>query len=279
MSPQGHLYLVATPIGNLADLSERAVAGLRDADRILAEDTRRARKLLSHLGIKGKTVERLDRTVESRGVGRWLEQLALGETLAFVSDAGTPGVSDPSATLVAAAAGQGARITPLPGPCAVTAAVAAAGLGADRFRFLGFLPRKGNERREAIELLRQTEETAVIFEAPSRMTSSLAALARAMPARQAVIARELTKVHEELLRGSLSELQEQQAERSWQGELTVVLGPHVVDPNPRVDEPELDRRIADMLKGGARAKEIARALSLETGWPSREIYRRVSQRK
>jgi 16S rRNA (cytidine1402-2'-O)-methyltransferase len=271
--------LVATPIGNLADLSERAAACLRDADGILAEDTRRARKLLSHLGIKGKTVERLDREIESRGVDHWLQRLAMGETLALLSDAGTPGVSDPSATLVAAAAAQGFVVTPLPGPCAVTAALAASGLGADRFRFLGFLPRKGGERRAAIELCRQTEETAVIFEAPSRMARTLADLARVMPARHAVVARELTKLHEELLRGTLAQLCEQHAERRWQGELTVVLGPHTVDPDPRVNEAELDRRIDEMLKGGARAKDVAQALSLETGWPSREIYRRASRRK
>jgi 16S rRNA (cytidine1402-2'-O)-methyltransferase len=277
MAPRGHLFLVATPIGNLADLSERAATCLREADGILAEDTRRARKLLSHLAIKGKAVDRLDRTVESRGLERWLDRLAMGQTLAFVSDAGTPGVSDPSATLVAAASARGVPVTALPGPCAVTTALAAAGLGADRFRFLGFLPRKGRERREAIELLRQTEETAVIFEAPSRMTRTLAALVQVMPSRQAVITRELTKVHEELLRGTVSELAEQHAERRWQGELTLVFGPHVVDPGPRVDEEELERRIAEMLESGARAKEIARSLSLETGWPSREIYRRASR--
>jgi len=271
------LYLVATPIGNLGDLSERAATCLREADGILAEDTRRARKLLSHLGIGGTRVERLDEAIESRGVARWVARLVAGETLAFVSDAGTPGVSDPSARLVTAAAAAGVRVTAIPGPSAVTAALAAAGFGADRFRFLGFLPRKGKDRREAIALLRATEETAVIFEAPSRMARTLGDLAAVMADRPVVVARELTKVHEELLRGTLAELVATEASRPWKGEVVVVLGPHVGEAPGPIDEAELDRRIEQLRATGARAKEIASALSLETGWASRDIYRRVTR--
>jgi 16S rRNA (cytidine1402-2'-O)-methyltransferase len=263
----------------LDDLSPRAARYLAEADRIVAEDTRRARTLLSHLGIEGKPLERLDAQVEARGVDKWLERLEAGERIALVSDAGTPGVSDPGATLVRRAAERGVAITPLPGASAVLAALSVSGFAGDRFRFIGFLPRAGRERRDALELLAATEETALLFEAPSRMTETLQTLARAMPDRDAMIAREITKLHEELLRGTLSELAEREHERAWRGEITVALGPHAAGPREPLDATELDVRIDAVLAQGRRAKDVAKALSLETGWSARSIYERISARR
>jgi len=276
----GRLALVATPIGNLSDLSERAAACLREADCVLAEDTRRARKLLRHLGVAGKRVERLDAAMEAREIGRRLEQLRRGAVLALVSDAGTPTVSDPGAELVRAAAAEGIEVTPLPGPSAVTAALAASGMPASRFRFFGFLPRRAAARRSILRQIVETEETAVLFEAPTRMASTLAELARWMPEREAVLAREMTKLYEEFLRGHLAELAAAHAERAWKGELVVVLGPwQAADRAEPVSEQALEARIDELLAQGMRAKDAAKALSLETGLPAADLYRRISRRR
>jgi 16S rRNA (cytidine1402-2'-O)-methyltransferase len=274
LTARGCLTLVATPIGNLDDLSPRAAEALRAADRVLAEDTRRARNLLSHLGISGKAVDRLDAEVESRGVQRWLALLADGQSLAMVSDAGTPVVSDPGATLVRAAAAQGSQITALPGPSAVTTAIAASGFAGDRFRFFGFLPRSGSERRQLVALVHDTEETVALFESPQRIAKTLAELAVLMPEREAVVARELSKLHEELVRGTVQELVEREAGREWRGEITLVLAP-ARRRQARMDEATLDAHIGRMRGEGMRAKEISKALSLNSGWTARDIYQRM----
>jgi 16S rRNA (cytidine1402-2'-O)-methyltransferase len=275
----GTLWLVATPIGHLGDITARALEVLRDADRIVAEDTRRTRQLLSHFGIGGKPVERLDAHATGRDVARVVERLAAGERVALVTDAGTPGVSDPGEQLVEEAIAAGARIVAIPGASAVLAALVASGLAGDgRFRFFGFLPRQGPVRREAIAQMSATAEAVVLFEAANRTNATLRELADATPERRACVARELTKVHEEYVRGTCASLAAD--DREWVGEIAIVLGAHAPDEREAVaDDAALDARIAEALERGEHAKTIAERLSAWSGRPKREIYERVVQRK
>lgn len=279
---RGALYVVATPIGNLGDITMRAVETLRAADRVVAEDTRRTRGLLSHLGISGKPVERLDAHASEATIERVVWALEQGEGVALVSDAGTPVVSDPGTALIRRAVLAGAQVVPIPGASAVMAAVSASGLVTGGFRFVGFLPRSGKERREAIALVRGTEESVVLFEAPGRVPSLLKDLGEVMPRREAAVGRELTKVHEEILRGTLDELAAAAKDREWLGEVTVVLGPSPGagrDEAPPISDAELDARIDQELSRGRRAKDIAEDIALTTGRPRREIYARVVERR
>ena len=273
----GVLYVVATPIGHLGDVTLRAVETLRAADRILAEDTRRARALLSHLGVEGKPVDRFDAHAAEADVARAVARLAEGASIALITDAGTPVVSDPGTSLVRAAAAAGARVVAIPGPSAVMAALSVSGLVTGGFRFLGFLPRGGRERGEALALVSATPEAVVLFESPRRLAETLAELAARKPRRPALLARELTKVHEELLRGPLSELAA--LEREWLGEITLVLGPAEPDAGPALSEEEIDARIDQELARGRRPKHIAEELAVELGAPRREIYARIVARR
>jgi 16S rRNA (cytidine1402-2'-O)-methyltransferase len=290
--------VVATPIGNLGDITLRAVETLRGADRVVAEDTRRTRGLLSHLGISGKPVERLDAHASAADVARIAAHLQEGECVALVTDAGTPVVSDPGAELVRAAVAVGAAVVAIPGPCAAVAALSVSGLigqrgghprppgqrgghsrtPGDGFRFLGFLPRQGLERLRAIELCASTPEPVILYESPQRIAETLADLARAMPDREALVARELTKAHEELLRGTLAQLAAAAA-REWLGEITVVLGPAVHREERGLSDEDLDRRIDEGLARGRRARDLAEEIALETGQPRREVYGRIVARR
>jgi 16S rRNA (cytidine1402-2'-O)-methyltransferase len=269
---RGQLTIVATPIGNLEDISPRAVKALTSADVILAEDTRRTRALLTHLGIKGKRLERLDAHVERHSVDRWVSRLEVGESIALVTDAGTPAISDPGSALVRTAAEHGREVVPIPGPSAVITALAGAGFPADRFRFFGFLPRKGSGRSEAVVAIAATPETVVFFESAQRAEQTLADLAEATPGRDAVVARELTKLHEEFVRGSLGELSKR---RGWRGELTIVLGPHEPGPVAPID---VDARIDELIAAGGRAKDVAKILADETKLSVRELYTKILHR-
>lgn len=273
------LYVVATPIGNLGDVTARAVETLKAVDRIAAEDTRHTRKLLSHLGIAGKPLDALHGHSNERDVARLVERLLAGESIAVVSDAGTPVVSDPGDALVRAAIAAGVRVVPIPGASAVLAALVASGLaGGGAFRFMGFLPREGAARREAIATACATAETTILYESPERTAATLRELADATPDRPACIARELTKVHEELVRGTLRELAAR--EDAWRGEIVIVLGPHV--PSAReatVDDAALDARIDEELGAGGHAKTIAERLAAWSGRPKRDVYERVVARK
>jgi 16S rRNA (cytidine1402-2'-O)-methyltransferase len=274
---RGRLVIVPTPIGNLEDMSARARRELDEADVVLAEDTRRTRALLSHLGIH-KPLERLDAQVERRDVDELIARLASGTRMALVSDAGTPVVSDPGAALVRAAAQAEIEICALPGASAVTTALAGSGFAADRFRFVGYLPRSGGDRRVALALIAGTEETVVFFEAPQRMARTLLECAELMPSRDIAIARELSKLHEEWIRGPLEGVAKEQSAREWQGELTVVLAPHRHE-RARISEEELDTRIDELAARGMRPRDIAKALALESDWPSRTIYARITARR
>ena len=271
--------MVATPIGNLGDLTARAVELLRTCDRVVAEDTRRTRQLLTHLGITGKPLDRLDAHATDADCARVAAQLAAGQRVALVTDAGTPGVSDPGERLVEAAIAAGIGVVPIPGASAVLAALVASGLAGDgRFRFLGFLPRDGVDRRAAIALVSDTPETVVLFEAANRTAATLRELADATPGRGACVARELTKRHEELVRGTCASLA--QGQREWIGEVVLVLGPH--EPGAReatVDDAAVDARIDEALGRGDHARTVAERLAAWSGRPRREIYERVIMRK
>jgi len=274
----GTLYVVATPIGHLGDITLRAVETLRASDRVAAEDTRRTRALLAHLGISGKPIDALHAHSTERDVARATEQLVLGESIALVTDAGTPAVSDPGGALVEAAIAAGVRVVPIPGASAVLSALVASGLAGDgRFRFVGFLPRDGTGRRDAIGLVCATPETVIIFEAPSRTAATLRDLADATPDRPACVARELTKIHEELVRGRLADLAADA--REWRGEVALVLGPYEPESRAEVDDAALDARIVAGLAEGVHAKSLAERLAAWSGRSKREVYARVVGKK
>jgi 16S rRNA (cytidine1402-2'-O)-methyltransferase len=269
------LYVVATPIGNLGDLTPRAREALAQATRVFAEDTRRTRALLTYAGIAGKTLVRVDAHATPERVGRLVQGLEATEAVALVTDAGAPGVSDPGAALVRAAAEQGVRVVPIPGASAVTAAIAGSGLVEGPFLFLAFLPRQGKKRRLALERVAGTAEPVVLFEAPQRITETLRDLAALTPARKAALCRELTKLHEEILRGTLAELAA--LERDWLGEITLVLGAHTppVTDERVTDLAEVDAEIASRLEKGAHPKDLAIELAARLGIPRRSAYARV----
>src|SRR5512142_60925 len=204
----GTLFVVATPIGNLGDLSPRAAVVLRAVGAVAAEDTRRTLKLFAHLGAPAPALLSLPAFAERDRMRPVLERLRAGQDVALCTDAGTPGVSDPGAALVAAAWEAGARVVPVPGPSAALAALAASGFPADRFVFAGFLPRKGGGRAEALAWLARAGSTLILYEAGNRTAETLRDLGGALGERSALVARELTKLHEELLRAPLAELAE-----------------------------------------------------------------------
>ena len=273
------LLVVATPIGNLSDVTLRAIDSLKTCDRVAAEDTRRTRQLLSHLGITGKPVEALHAHSTERDVGRLVEKLEAGETIALVTDAGTPVVSDPGDALVKAAIARGIRVVPIPGPSAVLAALVGSGLGSGAgFRFVGFLPREGAARRDAMATVCATAEPVVLFESPERTAATLGELADATPDRAACVARELTKLHEELVRGSLRDLAT--PPREWRGEIAIVLGTFEPDARAEViDDAAVDARIDRELEAGGHAKSIADRIAAWSGRSRRDVYERVVRRK
>ncbi len=261
----GTLYVVATPIGNLGDLSPRAAEVLRTVGAVAAEDTRRTLKLFAHLGAPAPALLSLPAFDERARADAIVARLRAGESVALCTDAGTPGVSDPGAALVAAAWAAGAPVVPVPGPSAALAALAASGFPADRFLFAGFLPRKGAGRAEALRLLAATPATIVLYEAGNRTRETLDDLAAALGDRDALVARELTKLHEELARGRLSELAVRFA-GEVRGEVTLVVsGAGAAPPSPAEAIPleeELRRRLAAGEAPSAIAREVARARGL-----------------
>jgi 16S rRNA (cytidine1402-2'-O)-methyltransferase len=263
----GTLYVVATPIGNLGDLSPRAGEILRSVRAVAAEDTRRTRRLFAHLGVPAPPLLSLPAFDERGRLAPVLDRLRAGEDVALCTDAGTPGVSDPGAALVAAAWEAGARVVPVPGPSAALAALAASGFPADRFLFAGFLPRKGGARAEALRALAAAGATLVLYEAGNRTRETLEDLCGALGDRPALVARELTKLHEELARGPLSALAARFGGEVL-GEVTIVIsgeGAAPAAPAPANEEPleaELMRRLAAGEPPSALAREVARARGL-----------------
>ncbi|HJM43271.1 MAG: 16S rRNA (cytidine(1402)-2'-O)-methyltransferase [Nitrospinota bacterium] len=221
----GVLYVVGTPIGNLEDITLRALKTLAEVDLIAAEDTRRTRKLLSRCEIVGKRLEsHHDHNKEARTHGL-LRRLEQGESVALVTDAGTPGLSDPGYYLVKRAIEAGIAVVPIPGPSALTAALSSSGLPTDRFAFEGFLPVKSGRRQRRLEALSRETRTVVLFESPHRITKLLSELEERMAGRQVVVARELTKIHEEFLRGTVREVTERIGGSKARGEYVVLIAP------------------------------------------------------
>jgi len=273
----GTLYVVATPLGNLGDLSPRAADTLKHAAVVAAEDTRHTKPLLAHVGSRADLVSFHAHSTE-RALDRLLRLLGGGSDVALVSDAGTPTVSDPGADLVAAARARGIPVVTIPGPTAVAAALAVSGLAADRYVFLGFLPRKGGERRRLLELVAASEWTVVLFEAPNRVAELLADLAAACDGgvdRLASVSRELTKVFEETRAGTLAELAGYYAEAPPRGEVTVVVAGTGKAPAAEVPiDPEARARA--LLAQGMTRKDVADQIAEEAGISRNAAYRLVN---
>lgn len=267
------LYVVSTPIGNLGDITLRAIETLKTADIVVAEDTRHTRSLLGHLGIGAKSMRALHEHSTDAEVFALCDELRAGKQLAYVSDAGTPIVSDPGERLVVAAIAAGVRVVPIPGASAVLAAIVASGLSARTgFRFLGFLPRDGVARSEALARVAETPELVVLYESPKRTAQTLSDLASLHPAREAVIARELTKHYEECVRGELSSLANDK--REWMGEVVIVLGPFE-RLTEQITDAHVDARIGELLAEGMHAKGIADRVAAWSGRARRDVYERV----
>ncbi|MFM1770391.1 MAG: hypothetical protein RJA22_2920 [Verrucomicrobiota bacterium] len=232
----GTLYLVATPIGNLEDITLRALRTLRECDVVAAEDTRHTGQLLRHFEIRKPMVSHFAFN-EARRSEEILDRLRRGERVALVTDAGTPGISDPGERVVRAALAAGLRVEAVPGPCALVAALTSSGLPTGEFHFVGFLPHKSGQRRRQLEALRAVPGTLALYESPYRIGKLLQELVEVFPARQVVLARELTKKFEEQLRGTPAELLAAGAQRTWKGEFVVLIAPGA-DSGVPADAPE-----------------------------------------
>lgn len=267
----GTLYVVSTPIGNLADLSDRARATLAEVDVVACEDTRTTAKLLKHFNIHAKTVAYHEHNEAAQAL-RLLARLEAGDDVALVSDAGTPLVSDPGFRLVRAAREADVQVVPVPGPSALLAALSVSGLPASPFTFFGFAPARGAARRRAIAGATGTAHTFVMYEAPGRIASLLDTLAEACPERPACLSREMTKLHEEHRSDSLAGLSAWARERRFKGELTLVVGP--APERPGLPLESLGETFEALRRDGLSAREAAKRLAREHGLKARDIYQR-----
>ena len=272
----GTLYVVATPLGNLGDLSPRAADTLKNVAAVAAEDTRHTKTLVAHVGSHAELISFHAHSSE-RALERILDLLGTGKDIALVTDAGTPTVSDPGAALVAAARARDIPVVTIPGPTAVAAALAVSGLPADRYAFFGFLPRKGTDRRRLLDLIARSEWTAVVFEAPNRVADLLSDLAEVCgDDRQVAVSRELTKVFEETRAGTLAELAGYYAEAPPRGEVTVVVsGTGKAAPEEVSIDPEA--RARTLLAQGMTRKDVAEQIAEETGISRNTAYRLVNE--
>ncbi|NQZ98995.1 MAG: 16S rRNA (cytidine(1402)-2'-O)-methyltransferase [Myxococcales bacterium] len=268
----GTLHLVATPIGNLEDITLRALRVLREAQLLFAEDTRRTRVLLDRHGV-GVRPRSLHAHNEAERIAMAIEVLDAGGGVVLVSDAGMPLVSDPGERLVAAAIDAGHTVTVAPGASAVSSALVVSGLPATPFTFVGFLPRKTGERNALLEGLKMRPDTLVFFESPQRLVATLGRLREVFGDRRGCVARELTKLHEEVRRGVLSEL-EAYFETGTKGEITIVLEGASDDPEA-LRPADLDAEIRDALRKGVSSRELAADLATATGLSKRQLYTRI----
>ncbi len=267
----GTLYLVATPIGNLGDVTSRALETLRAVRFIACEDTRHSRVLLDHFGIGGKDLVSLPAFAEGQRAGRILDRIAEGDDCALVTDAGSPAISDPGEKLVAEALERELNVVPVPGPTALVAALSASGLPTGRFHFLGFLPRKGAERRAMLEEVAQLSATLVLYESPRRLAETLPDLLEVWGNRRACVARELTKLHEEFARGTLTELAARYAAEEARGEVVVLVEGRTGET--RWSEEELRRALEEGLARGEKLKALSTELARRAGWAGQDVYR------
>jgi 16S rRNA (cytidine1402-2'-O)-methyltransferase len=269
----GTLYIVATPIGNLEDISLRALRVLREASLIAAEDTRHTRKLLTHYGIAARLVSYHEHNKLAR-LDVVLSALAAG-SVALVSDAGTPALSDPGQELVRAALDAGHTVTPVPGPSAALAALVVSGLPTDRFTFVGFLPRRSADRRAELARLRALPHTLIFYEAPHRLLDSLADIETELGDRDAVLARELTKLHEDVRRGTLSALRAHATEAGPRGEYTLVVAGAAPVPEDGGESSAADasEHLRQLLHSGHGTREAADIVAKAYGMRRRDAYR------
>jgi 16S rRNA (cytidine1402-2'-O)-methyltransferase len=267
------LVVCATPIGNLQDVTLRVLEALREADAVLCEDTRRTQVLLDRFEIRAARLVSVHRHNEARRVAELLPRLAAGETHALVSDAGLPGVNDPGGRLLAAAIAAGQPVTVLPGASAVETALVASGLAAAQYRFLGYLPRRDAELDALWDAARRWEYAAVAFESPRRLQRALARLASADPGRRVAVCRELTKIHEEVVRGTAAELAGRYASTTVKGEVTIVVAA-AGDSRPRPDLAQAVGAVEELLHAGATRRAAVDVVSRLSGVPRNALYRR-----
>ena len=275
---QGKLIICPTPIGNLGDVTDRMRVALETADVVCAEDTRVTGKLLSALGIK-RPLERLDEATLSARASAVVDRVLVGETITYCSDAGMPGISDPGLRLVRVAREAGAQVEILPGPVAAATAYVASGCINQRFFFAGFFPRKDAERRAALESVRALDAALIYYENPNRVADALAVIAEAFPYREMAVCRELTKLHEEVFRGTTLQVRDEFARRAAEGgikgEIVLVIdGPYEAEAAAAAEETAVDAsaRAAEMRAAGASKKDITKALMAEFGISRNEAY-------
>ena len=267
----GRLVLVATPIGNLGDLSPRASEELAAADLVACEDTRRTGRLLQHAGISGSDLLRLDEHTEERSTAVVVDRIGCGDTVALVSDAGMPGISDPGERVVRRVVEAGHPVVVVPGPSAPVAAVSASGLATDRWCMEGFLPRKGSARSDRLAELAVEERTMVLFESPNRLATTLRDLVGVLgPDRRAVVAREMTKLHEEFVRGTVAELADRFDEPP-KGEVVLVL--EGAPPPAEVEDERIQVVLDEARAGGASTRDAADEVARRLGVSRRRAYR------
>jgi 16S rRNA (cytidine1402-2'-O)-methyltransferase len=261
------LYVVATPIGNLEDISRRALRVLREARLIAAEDTRKTKRLLNHYDIKTPLTSYYEHNKLTK-LDHILDRLKEGD-IALVSEAGMPGISDPGYELIAAAARKNIPVVPVPGPSAVTTALAVSGLPTDRFTFIGFLPNRAGPRRHRLESISADPGTIIALEAPHRLTATLADILNVLGDRRLAVCRELTKLHEEVFRGTVSGAMEHFKEP--RGEFTLVIEGNTAADKPRLTE-AITKQLHQMYLDGAKAREATAAVAAATGLSKKELY-------
>ncbi|HSA93030.1 MAG TPA: 16S rRNA (cytidine(1402)-2'-O)-methyltransferase [Terriglobales bacterium] len=279
MTPaRGTLYVVATPIGNLDDITLRALRILKEADLIACEDTRQTRKLLDHYGIAKRTVSYHEHN-EAERARALVGELEHGVTVALVSDAGMPGISDPGYRVVSLAAERGIAVVPVPGAAAFVAALAASGLPTDSFRFGGFLPAKAGARRDALAQIRESTNTEIFYEAPHRLLEALEDVVELLGNnRPVVVARELTKLHEEFLRGPAGKLLGELRDRPIKGECTLLIGKAEAGAAAEKQEPEIAARLRQvMAERKLDEKSALKMVAKELGLSRSEAYRRLQR--
>jgi 16S rRNA (cytidine1402-2'-O)-methyltransferase len=273
----GTLHLVGTPIGNLGDVTQRAKETLARVDLVAAEDTRRARKLLSHLRVRAELTTLFEGNERAR-TETLLDALRAGRDVAVISDAGMPGLSDPGYRLVRACADEGIEVRVVPGPSAAIAALVVSGLPSDRFVFEGFLPKKEGERRARLEALASERRTIVLFESPRRVGATLRAIASALgPDRPVSVARELTKVHEEVLRGTAEEIAGKLDGEEVRGEVVLVVGGATQGPAPELSQ--LIEEASELIRGGRKKREAAAEVARRHDVSANAIYRALIEER
>lgn len=270
--PPGKLVLCGTPIGNLEDSSPRLLRTLSEAHVVACEDTRRTRKLLSNFGIHVRGLVTYNEANERRSAASLVQRILGGESVALVSDAGMPGLSDPGYRLVRACVDEGITVEVVPGPSAAVSALAVSGLAPGRFVFEGFLPRKSSERKRHLEELVEERRTLVFYESPHRIADALADLAEVLGERPAALARELTKLHEEVVRGTLRELADYALREPPRGEITLVVGGAVHEHGEKLQPEELARRARKLMADGVPRKEALQEVARAAGVQRRAVF-------